>query len=452
MSGYLWWSQFTKRNKHVVGITTRAPENSFRWLDDFIMKEYSDHIYVVHLPITNYNRHDWMETVNACSAVILYHTKHQGRVNITDVEGALYEEELQYLNTILGRERVVILLDDMDDISEEERRRILRTQISLDRLSSHLILIPEKEKSETARRKLKEFRTALSEEVRRPNQWTSLSPMKKTKNDTEMPASQNCDLDILELQYSMNYKKLGTCIIINNKNFKNKNFPVRHGTEKDAEDLCKCFEDMGFEVKVHNDLGCKEMEQLLKSVANSDHSDSACFACIFLSHGEEGQICGTDGVIPIKTLTTHFLGDQCKSLLGKPKLFFIQACRGLKKDEGVQADSEAANSPLEADTDLGNRIPVEANFLFFYATAPGYVSWRDTEKGTWFVQALCRVLNQYWNQLNILQILTRVNNQVATKPGEKKQIPSVESRLTKDLYFNTFHTVNPSQSNIIRKQ
>ncbi|XP_073491439.1 uncharacterized protein [Aquarana catesbeiana] len=161
------FSQFTQSSKkHVVGITTRAPKNSFRWFEDFIMKEIPDHIDVVHFPITNNNRRVWMETVNACSVVFLYHTKHQGRVNITDVEGALYEEELQYLNKILGREKVVILLDDMDDISEEERRRILRTQISLDRLSSHLILIPEKEKSETARRKLKEFRTALSEGVK----------------------------------------------------------------------------------------------------------------------------------------------------------------------------------------------------------------------------------------------------------------------------------------------
>ncbi|XP_077350302.1 uncharacterized protein LOC144000374 isoform X2 [Lithobates pipiens] len=161
------WSQITQsRKKHVVGITTRAPENSCRWLQDFIRREYPDHIDVVHLPITNDNRDDWKEIVNACSAVILYHTKQQGRVNITDVEGALYEEELQYLNDKLGKEKVVVLLDDMDDISEEEKRRILRTQTSLDRLSSHLILIPEKNKSETARKKLTEFRTALSEGVK----------------------------------------------------------------------------------------------------------------------------------------------------------------------------------------------------------------------------------------------------------------------------------------------
>ncbi|XP_077350297.1 uncharacterized protein LOC144000371 isoform X2 [Lithobates pipiens] len=160
------WSQITQRMKHVVGITTRVPENSFRWLQDFITREYPDHVDVVHLPITNDNRDDWKEIVNACSAVILYHTKQHGRVNITDVEGALYEEELQYLNNKLGKEKVVVLLDDMDDISEEERRRILRTQTSLDRLSSHLILIPEKNKSETARKKLTEFCTALSEGVK----------------------------------------------------------------------------------------------------------------------------------------------------------------------------------------------------------------------------------------------------------------------------------------------
>ena len=59
-------------------------------------------------------------------------------------------------------------------------------------------------------------------------------------------------------------------------------------------------------------------------VSQEDHSDSSCFACILLSHGEEGMIYGTDGAMPIKTMTSMFRGDMCKSLVGKPKLFFIQ--------------------------------------------------------------------------------------------------------------------------------
>lgn len=60
------------------------------------------------------------------------------------------------------------------------------------------------------------------------------------------------------------------------------------------------------------------------SVSEEDHSDSSCFACILLSHGEEGMIYGTDGAMPIKSMTSLFRGDMCKSLVGKPKLFFIQ--------------------------------------------------------------------------------------------------------------------------------
>lgn len=58
--------------------------------------------------------------------------------------------------------------------------------------------------------------------------------------------------------------------------------------------------------------------------SEEDHSESSCFACILLSHGEEGMIYGTDGAMPIKTMTSMFRGDMCKSLVGKPKLFFIQ--------------------------------------------------------------------------------------------------------------------------------
>lgn len=58
--------------------------------------------------------------------------------------------------------------------------------------------------------------------------------------------------------------------------------------------------------------------------SEEDHSDSSCFACILLSHGEEGMIYGSDGAMPIKSMTSLFRGDMCKSLVGKPKLFFIQ--------------------------------------------------------------------------------------------------------------------------------
>ncbi|XP_069610442.1 caspase-7 isoform X2 [Ranitomeya imitator] len=243
----------------------------------------------------------------------------------------------------------------------------------------------------------------------------------------------------------MNYGKVGKCVIINNKNFQEKTgMCIRNGTDKDAGDLLRCFRSLGFDTTVYNDRSCEDMERLLQNMAQQNHSDSSCFACILLSHGEEGQIYGIDGAMAIKSLTSLFRGDKCKSLVGKPKLFFIQACRGSEFDDGIQTDSGPANDSLETDANPRYKIPVEADFLFAYSTVPGYYSWRNPGRGSWFVQALCSVLNEHGKQLEIMQILTRVNYLVATsfeswsddpRFSEKKQIPCVVSMLTKELYF-----------------
>lgn len=79
-----------------------------------------------------------------------------------------------------------------------------------------------------------------------------------------------------------------------------------------------------------------------------------------------------------------------------------------------------------------------------FSPTEGYYSWRSPGSGSWFVQALCSILNEHGKSLEILQILTRVNDRVARhfesqsddpRFHEKKQIPCVVSMLTKELYF-----------------
>lgn len=68
----------------------------------------------------------------------------------------------------------------------------------------------------------------------------------------------------------------------------------------------------------------------LKSFAKLEHHHQAdaCFICL-LSHGEEEYIFGTDGKrIPLNEIFMLFDNNNCKGLLGKPKVFIIQACRG----------------------------------------------------------------------------------------------------------------------------
>merc|ERR1719419_16664 len=178
------------------------------------------------------------------------------------------------------------------------------------------------------------------------------------------------------------------------------------------------------------------MTQVLTAVLKEDHSCSASFVCVLLSHGDEGVFFGTDRSIELKHLTSLFRGDRCKSLVGKPKLFFIQACRGTELDAGIEADS-----PDDGKT----KIPVEADFLYAFSTAPGYYSWRNTMTGSWFIQSLCDMMSKYGKEgVELQHIMTRVNHKVAVEfesvsnsPGfdARKQIPCIVSMLTKEMYF-----------------
>nr|WGL47436.1 caspase-3 [Rachycentron canadum] len=258
---------------------------------------------------------------------------------------------------------------------------------------------------------------------------------------SEGPALVPMDVDAKpqshSFRYGLNFPSIGQCIVINNKNFdKRTGMNQRNGTDVDAANVMKEFSKLGYNVKIYNDQTVDQIKQVLTSASKADHSHSASFACVLLSHGDEGLFFGTDNSVELKYLTSLFRGDRCKSLVGKPKLFFIQACRGTDLDSGIETDY-----PEDSTT----KIPVEADFLYAFSTAPGYYSWRNTMTGSWFIQSLCDMISKYGKELELQHILTRVNHKVAVEfesvsnaPGfhAKKQIPCVVSMLTKEMYFS----------------
>ncbi|XP_030418998.1 caspase-3 [Gopherus evgoodei] len=253
-----------------------------------------------------------------------------------------------------------------------------------------------------------------------------------------LPVSKSMDSEIQpDESYKMDYPEIGICIIINNKNFlPATGMSFRSGTDADAAHIRDTFMSLGYKVNLHNDRTGKQMFDILQNVAKDDHSNRSSFVCVVLSHGEDGLIYGTDGPFELKILTGLFRGDRCKSLVGKPKLFFFQACRGTELDSGVETDSSSEENTCQ-------KMPVEADFLYAYSTVPGYYSWRNSSEGSWFIQSLCLMLKQHAKKLELMQILTRVNRKVAqfssysNQPGfhGKKQIPCIVSMLTKELYF-----------------
>lgn len=244
------------------------------------------------------------------------------------------------------------------------------------------------------------------------------------------------------LDYNMCHKYRGICLIIENEKFSphgfTKNLMRRTGSNVDSEALERLFCHLGFDVVLRQNLTSSAIKETMKQIAALDHSNNDCFVCIVLTHGENGHLYAYDGRYPIDQIFNQFLGDRCMSLVGKPKLFFVQACQGNRLDRGVLVSVDSLDAAHYF------KIPTYADFMIAYSTLPGFYSFRNTEKGSWFINALVEVLHNYHHQLDLLSMMTIVSHRIsyyfssnaqAPELTGMKQVPCITSMLTRRVFF-----------------
>ncbi|XP_029967262.1 caspase-8 isoform X2 [Salarias fasciatus] len=242
--------------------------------------------------------------------------------------------------------------------------------------------------------------------------------------------------------YPMTSAKRGVCLIVNNYDFMESRGNFRRGTMIDQENLSAVFQWLGFEMEIHKDCDRNKMLSVFQALSIRDHSQMDCLVCCVLSHGVEGSVYGVDDkAVKINELTDPFDGLKCRSLADKPKMFFIQACQGSEPQSAVfiQADGPAL-SPIESDAvRIVESIPAGADFLLGMSTVPSFVSFRQTDTGSWFIRSLCQNLVQMVPRgSDIVTILTKVNADVSQKSdpsGRRKQMPQPAFSLRKRVIF-----------------
>lgn len=124
----------------------------------------------------------------------------------------------------------------------------------------------------------------------------------------------------------------GLCLIISNINFNNVALSTRFGGDLDVERLKHTFEKLNFIVEIKSDKTAEEMAAIFDHVRNRDLSLHDAFVCVVMSHGSKGDVIyGVDGnFMTVHEISKLFNDQYCLALRGKPKLFFISACRGSK--------------------------------------------------------------------------------------------------------------------------
>jgi len=244
----------------------------------------------------------------------------------------------------------------------------------------------------------------------------------------------------------MNKNPHGIAIIINNHKFystdpTNKPMPNRRGSQVDEDNLRVTWEYLHYRVYIFKNLSSSELtHQLMQIAASQSHENCDSFVCCILSHGDLDGVYGADSKpVKIKAITSFFEGRNCPTLINKPKLFFVQACRGDDEDKGVLSYNEMQKDGKDDNKDsFHNSLPSDTDFLLGYATPPGKVSWRSPQYGSWYISELCRVLQGYAHQQDLLSMLTIVNDEVSkayyTCEGYK-QCPAPVTLLRKQVWF-----------------
>ncbi|XP_061591044.1 caspase-9 [Cololabis saira] len=299
--------------------------------------------------------------------------------------------------------------------------------------------------------------------LQRPNTTPTLSP----ENEFFRPRPHGRTRRDSLQGYKMDASPCGLCLIINNMEFEPQSeLSNRKGSNIDSEKLERRFKALNFIVEVKTNLKQKQIKQNLSALSKKDHSLYDCCVVIMLSHGTEvnhsrfpGAVYGVDGLhVPVQNITTSLNGQHCPSLQGKPKLFFIQACGGGEKDTGFEVSPEESSLSISGlddetdaiptssssdslsisdETDARTTLPTPCDILVSYSTFPGYVSWRDTESGSWYVEILDRILEDNAATDDLVTMLMMVNHEVSqnSAKGVYKQMPGSFNFLRKLLYF-----------------
>ncbi|KAM7538965.1 hypothetical protein Aperf_G00000058650 [Anoplocephala perfoliata] len=285
--------------------------------------------------------------------------------------------------------------------------------------------------------------------------------------------------------YPMASPQRGICIVINNMSYWHPNFQNRGGCDKDEKRVEQVFGDLGFLVKVFRNLSSGEMQSELAYIGRkTDHSSYDAFVAVIMAHGGLGELYGVNGdAFPVHQLTLNFTTEKCPSLAGKPKLFFIQACRGDEYQMGyalpVNGTNEEAPATKQEKTSPNplyirpqrlesndpktieempaiaaakllkkqRLVPSFADFLLSYATLTGFKAQRDPRNGSAYIQTLCQHLEMYGRSRSLLDIVTSVHREVSekvfreaesTEQGEGiifQQTPEVRHTLTRRVQF-----------------
>ncbi|XP_040211839.1 kinesin-like protein KIF13A [Rana temporaria] len=141
---YPFWAtgNFTAWSKYKLGIFSRSAISDYSWITELLHSDpFGVHVSDVrHSDFSN----DPISTPGTCTFGILYFTKKRGQINEIDDKDV---QLIQQYRSRHGKDNVIIVMDNVEDSSDQEKIRILESYPNIGDLYHNLFLFSQQEKS-----------------------------------------------------------------------------------------------------------------------------------------------------------------------------------------------------------------------------------------------------------------------------------------------------------------
>ncbi|XP_065346281.1 uncharacterized protein LOC135943582 isoform X2 [Cloeon dipterum] len=223
----------------------------------------------------------------------------------------------------------------------------------------------------------------------------------------------------------------------------------RQGSEIDTKNITALLRELGFLVtnfpeNLKEEVTAEMFKGAIRSFAQSiDHyCTDVCFMVI-MAHGEELEtsgrgnaiLCSDGKSVPMTWIHSQFSSQSCKFLIGKPKVFCYQTCRGMSPQNPQVNQYNPKISPLRVGcTDgrghIGQQetvIPTTLNsnserilddMLVCHAAPQGFQAQRDREIGSVFIRTIIEVFVAMAHDTHVQRMMVEVDRKIKSMTNE----------------------------------
>ncbi|KAL4704510.1 hypothetical protein ACJJTC_007629 [Scirpophaga incertulas] len=227
--------------------------------------------------------------------------------------------------------------------------------------------------------------------------------------------------------------KRGMLLVFSYVEFKNDIEEYRQGVDVDCVKLKYLFTELGFRVLKYLNLTEEKTVATLQSL-NEVLSGTECVFIVVSSHGYPRP--GSSDVdfrlhhgelMSVYKFLEYFNNENLPDLIGVPKVFIFQICRGFNSEwhqlkMPTASDGSEAGGGTRTDGALVPRPPprpprarLYSDMLIAHSTLPGFVSRRDTARGSWYIQVVCDVFAAHAHDTHVEELFTLVDLRLAER-------------------------------------